>query len=99
MILNRLSILEDSINALNINREATKPAGTATNTLSNSIDNSNNQRSSEELWSSVLLKNIPAAGVCPVAESEDVFTSTKIEVHMVPRAMKTMVAHWQRRSI
>ena len=77
VILNRLSILEDSINALNINREATKPAGTATNTLSNSIDNSNNQRSSEELWSSVLLKNIPAAGVCPVAESEDVFTSTQ----------------------
>ena len=77
VILNRLSILEDSINALNINREATKPAGTATNTLSNNIDNSSNQRSSEELWSSVLLKNIPAAGVCPVAESEDVFTSTQ----------------------
>ena len=77
VILNRLSILEDSINALNINREATKPAGTATDTLSNSIDNSNDQRSSEELWSSVLLKNIPAAGVCPVAESEDVFTSTQ----------------------
>ena len=77
VILNRLSILEDSINALNINREATKPAGTATNTLSNSIDNSSNQRSSEELWSSVLLKNIPAAGVCPVAESEDVFISTQ----------------------
>ena len=45
--------------------------------LSNSIDNSSNQRTSEELWSSVLLKNIPAAGVCPFAESEDVFTSTQ----------------------
>ena len=77
VILNRLSILEDSINALNINKEATKPAGIATNTLSNSIDNSSNQRSPEELWSSVLLKNIPANGVCPVAKSEDVLTSAQ----------------------